>query len=762
MNVAPAIHDVVLVGGGHSHVIFIRMWAMQPLPGVRLTLISEKVDTPYSGMLPGLIAGHYSADEVHIDLASLCVWANVRFIERRVEGIDLAAKHLHVNDQRPPVEFDVLSLDTGSTPELSVSGSDEFSVPVKPVHGFYQRWQAILARMAEHNANESKPVSVGVVGSGAGGYELIMAMRHVLATDNATCHWFVRGQRALKGRPLKVSEIAMHAAERAGVQIHKGFDVIDVNPQELVARDGRKLAVDEIIWCTAAKAPDWPKQAGLRVDDRGFVYTNKHLQSVSHDCVFATGDIGTQLETPSAKAGVFAVRQAPVLFQNVRRYLLGKPLKTYEPQTDFLSLMATGEKAAIGNRGFLTVKGAWVWQWKNFIDRKFMDRFRRLPAMAAPRNAYKVPASLLTRSSVSAEDVSNAAMRCRGCGGKVGGTILDSVLRELNIVDVSGVIAGLDIAGDAAVVDLSAASEHTNSSNHRLVQSIDQISAVCADPYQFGQIAAVHALSDIVAVGSTPHSAQVIVTLPFADKRIVKRDLAHAMAGAVDALNAEDCALVGGHTAEGAELTMGFVVNGFSSGDTRHASVEAKVGDKLVLTKPIGSGVLLAGMMRQQAKGRDVQAVLRAMQQSNRKAADELYANHAIAITDITGFGLLGHLQRLLQRIACSAELLVNTIPVYDGAMSLAQRGFASTLLEQNQHVLSQVGVAETIDEAWLNILCDPQTSGGLLAVVPAEKSESILNSLRAAGYEPVCEIGCITEMCCTKESSEPTIQLSV
>lgn len=757
MNSAPVVSDVLLVGGGHSHVILIRMWAMQPIPGVRLTLVSEKVNTPYSGMLPGLIAGHYTQDAVHIDLARLCSWANVRFIEQRVTAIDLESKTVAFSSARPELGFDVLSLDTGSTPELSIPGSEKFSVPVKPVHGFYSRWQQLLSRLDEHKASyqDAKALNVGVVGSGAGGFELITAMRHALSSDIASCHWFIRGPRALKGRPEKVSAMALQAAKDAGVVVHTEFDVIDVQTDSVHARDGRTVALDEIVWCAAAKAPAWPKQAGLEVDQRGFVLTNAFLQSMNHEFVFATGDIGTQEATPSDKAGVFAVRQAPFLFQNIRRYLLNKPLKAYTPQTDFLSLMATGKKSAIGSRGKLSVQGAWVWRLKNGIDQKFMNRFRLLPEMQAPRNLFKVPQALLDGSSINAEDASGAHMRCRGCGGKVGASILDSVLHEINSSSAAGVVCGLEEASDAAIFSTSEKS---------VVQSVDQISSLCDDPYVFGRIAAVHALSDVFTSGATVHSAQVLVNLPFADARIVKRDLKQLMAGVVDALNDDNCALIGGHTSEGADCSLGLVVNGFLERATsEQASTNgATDGDCLILTKPIGTGVLLAGMMRQQAKGADVQNVLASMQQSNRLAANVLYTNGAKAVTDITGFGLLGHLQRLLMPLAVGANICINndvdsdanseakgdvhSIPLYPGAYTLAEQGVTSTLLKQNQQVLEQIDGTQSAPSAWLNLLCDPQTSGGLLAIVPASQSNTVLSNLHQQGCASAQIIGTITQ----------------
>lgn len=739
MNSVPVVSDVLLVGGGHSHVLLIRMWAMQPIPGVRLTLVSEKVNTPYSGMLPGLIAGHYKEDDVHVDLARLCSWANVRFIEQRLTAINLDSKFVTLSVSRPTLSFDVLSLDTGSTPELSVSGSEQFSVPVKPVHGFYSRWQQLQSRLKQHatgGQTDSLALNVGVIGSGAGGFELIMSMRHALDTGVANCHWFIRGKRALKGRPEKVSALALKAAKDAGVIVHSSFDVIDVRHDSVQSRDGRNVSLDEIVWCAAARAPEWPSDAGLAVDQSGFVLTNAFLQSKTHEFVFATGDIGTQEATPSDKAGVFAVRQAPVLFQNIRRFLLNKKLKPYRPQTDFLSLMATGKKSAIGSRGPICVQGSWVWRIKDFIDQKFMNQFLLLPEMQSRHSLFKIPHALLENSSVNAEDADGSHMRCRGCGGKVGASILDSVLQEINSVDAPGVVCGLADASDAAIFETT---------GKLVVQSVDQITALCDDPYVFGRIAAVHALSDILASGASAHSAQVLVSLPFADHRIVKRDLQQVMAGVVDALNEEGCALLGGHTAESSDLALGLVVNGFLASTGEFGAV-AKPSDCLILTKPIGTGVLLAGMMKQMTKGCDVQNALNGMQQSNRAAANILYANDVVAVTDITGFGLLGHVQRLLKPLSVGATINAQKVPLLAGASALADRGVQSTLLAQNQQVLEQITYNDQVSSVWLNLLCDPQTSGGLLGIVPAAQSEGVLSNLRNQGCESAQIIGTISE----------------
>jgi len=418
--------------------------------------------------------------------------------------------------------------------------------------------------------------------------------------------------------------------------------------------------------------------------------------------------------------------------------LLRTRLKPYQPQTDFLSLMATGQKSAIGNRGGISVQGGYVWKLKDHIDQKFMNQFRRLPEMKNMNSVFKVPEALLQDSGLSSADVSSLAMRCTGCGAKVGASILDRVLEKLNSTQAEGVVAGLNEAKDTAVFTTSADS---------IAQSVDQLSAVCSDPYLFGRIAAVHACSDVFTVGAKLHSAQVIVNLPFAEQTIVERDLEQLMSGVVDALNEDGCTLIGGHTAEAKDMALGFVVNGTLSNSEYASDSKPQAGDCLVLTKPIGSGLLLAGLMQSKARGKDVQAALKIMRQSNRVAANALFKHPVKAVTDITGFGLLGHTHRLLLPFGVGALLTLNTVPLFEGALELAEQGVASTLLKQNQKVLSHASGSEALSDEWKNLLCDPQTSGGLLGVVPAEQIDAVLAELLASGCEVASVVGTIIDI---------------
>jgi len=182
---SPVLRDIVLVGGGHSHVGVLRMFGMKPLPGVRLTLICTDMDTPYSGMLPGYIAGHYGFDEVHIDLGRLAAFAGARMIHGEVTGLkrntDGSGGQVLVRG-RPAIPYDWVSINTGSTPQVQqVQGAEQNAVPVKPIFRFNQRWLALLERVRKHHGR----MTIAVVGGGAGGVELTLAMQYRLRHEAA-------------------------------------------------------------------------------------------------------------------------------------------------------------------------------------------------------------------------------------------------------------------------------------------------------------------------------------------------------------------------------------------------------------------------------------------------------------------------------------------------------------------------------------------------------------------------------------------------
>ncbi|MEH6586725.1 MAG: selenide, water dikinase SelD [Halioglobus sp.] len=713
--------DLVFIGGGHTHALVLRMLAMDPIAGLRITLISPASHTPYSGMLPGLVAGHYSFEQTHIDLARLCQWAGVRFIESEVTALDPVSKLLTLAG-RPPVSYDLVSIDIGSQPELdSVPGARSHSVPVKPVAGLWQRWRELELKLAQRD----EPHRLAVVGGGAGSVELALAMAHALAKRPVQVELFCGAPQVLLGYNRRARVSVMAALRRHGIRVHLDSRVAAVRGDALVLADESRHIYDDLFWCTGAAASPWVAASGLRCNKRGFLQITDTLQSLDDDSVFGAGDIATQLNHPRPKAGVYAVRQAPVLAHNLRAKLLGKELKQHRPQHRFLSLLSLGDRQAAADRGPLSVSGNWVWRWKDRIDREFMNRFEDLPPMSAREKGDAVPGAV----------DANAKPHCGGCGAKVSATGLTAVLTEL-AADYPDYSLPPGEGDDAVPIP--------GEGRGPLVQSLDLLRQIVTDPWLTGRIAANHALSDLYACGARPVSALAAITLPFARSSLLQRELKQILAGALYEFSLVDCILTGGHSMQGPELQAGFAVNGraMQPNEGFLGKRGAQSGDALILTKPLGTGVLFAAHMQQLADGRHISAAVNMMLQSNARAAEIAVADGASACTDVTGFGLLGHLVEMLANDQV-ANLRVDTLPLLPGVQKHLAESVLSTMHDANV----------TSGLAWLNedavkntpqaeVLFDPQTSGGLLIAVPMVVASKIKDKLREAGYAEASVIG--------------------
>ena len=737
----PVLRDVVLIGGGHSHVGVLRMWAMKPLPGVRLTLICSDTDTPYSGMLPGYIAGHYDFEAVHIDVRRLAEFAGARYYHDTVVGIDRASRRVLCRE-RPPVAYDVLSINIGSTPRLGqVPGADAHAVPVKPIRQFNERWLALLQRVR----GQAGVITLAVVGGGAGGAELALAMQHRLRRelqaagrdpDALHMHLLTAGSVILPTHNGAVRRAFERVLQQRGVTLHRDAEVVRVDANTLETRRGETLQADEIVWVTQAGGAAWLAGTGLALDEAGFIRVRDTLQTESDPLIFAAGDCASMIERPLEKAGVFAVRMGPPLTENIRRVLLGQPLKPYRPQRRWLALISTGDRHAIASRGAFYARGDWVWRWKDRIDRRFMQRFSELPAMPA-HGAKPAGEAIPLDVAEQTQAISALAMRCGGCGAKVGATVLSRALARIEPVERDDVLVGLHAPDDAAVLRIPP--------GKAVVQTVDFFRAFIDDPWVFGRIAANHALGDIFAMGAEAQSATAIATVPPGLESKVEDTLFQMMTGAVSVLNEAGCALVGGHTGEGRELALGFAVNGLI--DEALAAVMTKgglrPGDALILTKPIGTGTLFAAHARLAARGRWIDAALESMQVSNRAAVACLIAHGARACTDLTGFGLLGHLVEMTRPSGVDAELELEALPVLAGARETAAAGILSSLQPANVRLRRALRNQEAaLTHPNYPLLFDPQTAGGLLAGVPADRADACVAELHRLGYATAARIG--------------------
>jgi selenide,water dikinase len=695
--------DLLFVGGGHTHALAIRTLAMRPIRDVRITLVSEQTLTPYSGMLPGFVAGHYSYEEAHIDLNRLCQWANIRYIRGRVYGLDVQNKVVHVESVEGFGQFDIaydtLSLDVGSTPDKRVAGADTYAVGVKPVSQFAATWHGLLEKSQEQSGTDW-----GVIGAGAGGVELVLAMAH--RVSQLQYHLIYPHAHVLPGYPDKVVRVVEDRLKRAGVSLHPSFRVAEVNASGLRSDDNKTLALDQSIWCTGASAAEWLRQSDLQTSERGFVAVDEFLRSHSHPEVFAVGDCADMLHDPRPKAGVYAVRQAPFLVENLRAAFRQGRGKAVRLQSDFLSLLSLGNKSAVGCRNGFVAAGAWVWKLKDHIDKKFMRRLNEPGA------------------KLSMDSDSEMPMHCAGCGSKLGPALLQSNLKGLSLHTMDSVTPALNNAEDASLWRVS--------DGMAAVQSIDGFRSFTADHWRFGKICVNHALSDLYAMGATPVTAQVWINIAFAHPRLQQRDHRLLMTGIADALQEQQVVLAGGHSTEGMEDHIAIVANGEAYESALWRKNTLRVGDVLVLTKPIGTGVILAADMQATASSIAVDAAFDSMMQSNREAAAQLVKHRPSAVTDITGFGVLGHLLEMIgdHDNGIGAVLELGKIPLLPGALTLAEQGVRSTLYPQLQPLLLRCSMADSLSQRCVDLLIDPQTSGGLLIAIAPEEALRFVEAL--------------------------------
>jgi selenide, water dikinase len=334
-------------------------------------------------MLPGYVAGFYTFEECHIDLPRLAKFAGVEFVLDRAVGLDLE-KHQVLCANHPPVHFDILSIDIGSTPQASnIPGVTQYTIPAKPVPQFLHHWHQLLEVARQ---TPDKPLSLGIIGGGAGGVELALTMQshlhQIRGAENLTLHLFHRGTELMEGHAAAVRRRLQRILEQRSVHIHlqetvKAVCPVNVATVRVECESGLRVECDRSFWVTQASAPPWLGESGLSTDEGGFILVGETLQSMSHPQIFAAGDIATMVNHPRPKAGVFAVRQGKPLWQNLQAAVLGKPLKPYIPQKQLLGLIGTGDGKAIasrGNWGFGPT--AWLWGWKDRIDRAFMQRFQ--------------------------------------------------------------------------------------------------------------------------------------------------------------------------------------------------------------------------------------------------------------------------------------------------------------------------------------------------------------------------------------------------
>ncbi|MEY3929418.1 MAG: hypothetical protein RLZZ516_1128 [Cyanobacteriota bacterium] len=690
---APDRQLLVLAGGGHSHALLLRRWAMRPQlrPARTLVLLVSRHSTAlYSGMVPGLVAGRYSRDEASIALRPLCAQVGVTFIQAEITGLDLPSRELRLL-ARPPLRFDRLSLDLGSVTPAPDAAAEQ---PVKPLEPFLD-WAS--ARGA------TKPLRIR--GGGAAAVELALAFR----SRGAAVELLLRG-----------------------AALHLGSSAANQRGERMLAEAGIRICRDQAadqpadLACTGSRAPTWLAASGLPVDPgSGRVLTEATLAVQGLPQLFATGDCAVIAAAPRPPSGVWAVRAAPLLAENLRRSLEQptRPLRPWRPQARALQLLGDGgwlqgrSPRALACLGPLAVgPAAWIWRWKDRIDRRFMATFRPTPMAAAE------------------------PMACRGCAAKLAAAPLTAALGRLQ---ADGTAPPPE---DAALIGRGSAGE-------LLLQSIDGFPALLDDPWLNGRLTTLHACSDLWASGAAVTTVQALVTLPVAAARLQEELLLHTLAGVRSVLDPLGAELVGGHTLEGrdgAGLALALTVNGQVPPDRHWPKGPVRPGQVLLLSGAIGSGVLFAAAMAGAGRAAWLDAALAAMQR-NSSALVEVLADHGCqACTDVTGFGLLGHLGEMLGG-GTRVLLEGGSIKAHAGALELLAEGYASTLAPANAASLALLDADGPVQlqgapgcalSLLQQLLIDPQTCGPLLVALPAAAGPAALAALHGAGFSEAALIG--------------------
>ena len=735
LTLNPASKRLVLLGGGHSHLAVLMFFARHPLPGLDITLISKDIDTPYSGALPAFISGEAKREDLFIDLRPLATMAGARIIQASIESIDLDANCIHCPN-RPPVHFDYLSINIGSRPNTSlIPGADEFALSVKPIPLFLEQWQALLER-----TKAKASITLTIVGGGPASVEMACAMqerlRQAVAKETPiNIHILTRASAVLGGHSPSAQRLATRILSKRGIAVHTHCQVSQIADGKIYYQRGEDkateqltLATDCCIVATGASPAPWLHNTGLALDEHGFIRVNNHLQSISHPNVFAAGDIATIAEQYRPKSGVYAVRQGKPLAQNLRRFATGASLKTYRPQRQALALLNMGQGIAIASRGSWAQQGHWVARWKRWIDQRFVCKYTELPAIVEP-----VAGRLDSHSDLS--ETALPPIRCAGCAAKLSSQSLGKVIAGLHTCTQANVLSSLHSTEDASVIQID--------EQRVLLQSVDYLRSFINDPYLFARIASNHCLSDIHAMGAVAHSALAIVGLPHSAPAIMEDHLSEVMRGCTEVLNAHNTTLLGGHTSEAESLSFGLSVNAFAHPERLLRKSGMQEGDVLILTKALGTGVLFAADMRYRAAHRWIDQALAQMQHSNHFAAQAFVAHGATACTDITGFGLLGHLREMILDDACAITLHLDAVPLLDGAMECLRRGVRSSLHADNaSHAKLISNINEYISDTRVELLFDPQTAGGLLAAVPQNQAQACLAQLHHGGDTNAACIG--------------------
>ncbi len=710
---AKSFYKIILIGGGHSNIQVIKSWAMNPPKNAKLILISDQANAPYSGMLPLYIKGEYTFDEVHFDLRRICALAHVDFIESKVTKID-PEKKIILLENRPSVSYDYASINTGIIPlesflDYSKEKDEKRVVFLKPISKLIYKFEIILQEITKSN----KTLHLAMIGGGAAGIEMTFMIQARLQDLNKNCNLslFHNTKELLKGHHVRSQELIVQNLQKSGIKIYLNTEINSFKDNTLTSNNNETYPCDFLFVSTHAMAPSWPKESGLSVCSEGFIKVDNFLNVINSPSLFAAGDCIQFSNFKLNKAGVYAVRQGPILKHNLR-HVIGeeKSFIPYKPQKSILGLIHSGVDDVIYSKGRFVHSGKRYYKLKKYIDKKFMENFG-LPFY------HLLPKSMTGVKYLEASEINT----CGGCGSKVSPDLLFGIIHS----------PLFDIYKDVLPEVLDDAPSFPTDKG-KISTSIDGFRSFINDPYLFGKVATLHALSDLAANGARPLNVNLSITLKIAPEKLQQYELKQMMFGICEILSKHKVKIIKGHSSEGLESNITISVNGISP-DKNYTKFLIKQGDQLILTKGLGAGILLRALMLGECEGRWCSSFLKSLQQDNLDIIPLLDQYNISAMTDITGFGFVGHLLEMLNQNKFSVELNYSKIKLFKGVESILDKGIQSHLGPKLKKLyLKKI---ENLNNFNIDSLHDPQTNGGLLIAIQKDQAETLKNALRKIGH---------------------------
>ncbi len=687
----------------------------------RITLINPQVEQLYSSMIPGLISKRFSFEESCIDLMKLTHNSECRFFKDKLISLEPEKKIIEC-EIRGQINYDILSISTGSeTKTIPNLGNINFSY-LKPFNLFISAFEAWVKTLEPDHLG----IKLGIVGGGIAAIEVIIAIKKRVETElkligNSSKPEvflltkdkvpFITLSPQMRGHCLKV-------LNKKGIKIIPNFLAKELDKTGPVSYDGISFKLDFCVLATGPSAQSWIKNSGLTLCENGFISVKNDLTCEDFENIFVTGDIAFLPSHPNlSKSGVVAVRQGAILVKNIQKRLESKELTSFKPQRFWLSLVGLENNKAIASYGKFAVKSSFFWHLKNFIDLKFINKFKSFKKMNTfPSNSEK---------SIEIE-------RCGGCGSKVGANILRKILNEFERDEK---FPNIDEMDEDAGVTYSYA-------NQLNLHTIDGFRQLIDEPYNMGLITSHHSISDITAMGGTPKTALAMVGIPINEEKLVKNDLRLALRGILTGLKSHSVNLIGGHTNESESISLALAITGTVQEDEIIKKNTIQPGDRIILTQPIGAGVIFAGLMAGLTKGRWVEEV---MSEINREKVGLIKAikETANACTDVTGFGLAGHLYEMTKNSEFGININLHKLQFFEGAEELSLKKVRSSLFSENANVEHQID-ANIINDPRYDLCFDPQTAGGLLLSIPTEIVGHCLERLHILGCRQSREIGAV------------------